>query len=267
MSLCKDCVSGKPVFIVLEAWLTMIMSGVIHDGEAQGKWEDINGVNCYVATPSVEYPKDKVILFLTDVFGPQLINNQLLADSFANNGFKVIVPDYLHGDPIPPTALGPGSTFDISVWFQKHGSAETRAPLDKVLAALKEQGVTGIGATGYCFGARYCFDLAFENIIQVVSTSHPSLLQVPADLEKYLAVSKAPLHINSCTIDQQFPIESQAKADEILGNGKFAPGYKRDYYDGCTHGFAVRGDLSDPKVKAGKEGAFKGTVEWFIQYL
>lgn len=73
--------------------------------------------------------------------------------------------------------------------------------------------------------------------------------------------------INSCTVDQQFPPESQAKADEIFGNGKFAPGYKREYFDGCTHGFAVRGDLSDPKVKAGKEGSFKAAVEWFFKYL
>ena len=86
-------------------------------------------------------------------------------------------------------------------------------------------------------------------------------------LQKYRSTSKAPLLINSCEFDSQFPIEAQAQADEILGGGKFAPGYKRNFYPGCTHGFAVRGDLSDPKVKAGKEGAFKETVEWFIKYL
>ena len=52
--------------------------------------------------------------------------------------------------------------------------------------------------------------------------------------------------INSCTIDQQFPIEAQKKADEILGNGQYKAGYKRTYWDGCTHGFAVRGDLVSP---------------------
>jgi hypothetical protein len=34
----------------------------------------IGGVACYIATPTVDYPKDKVILFLPDVFGIQLIN-------------------------------------------------------------------------------------------------------------------------------------------------------------------------------------------------
>ena len=65
----------------------------------------------------------------------------------------------------------------------------------------------------------------------------------------------------------QFPIEAQAKADELLGNGKFAPGYRREFFEGCMHGFAVRGDLNDPKVKAGKEGAFKATVEWLKTYF
>jgi dienelactone hydrolase len=136
-----------------------------------------------------------------------------------------------------------------------------------VIAGLKEQGVTTFGATGYCIGARLVFDLAFEDRIKVAVVSHPSLLEVPGDLEKYAAVSKAPLLMNTCTIDEQFPHESQKVADDVLGDGKFAPGYKREYFEGCTHGFAVRGDLQDPKVKAGNEGAFKATIEWLIKYL
>jgi len=52
-----------------------------------------------------------------------------------------------------------------------------------------------------------------------------------------------------------------------LGDGKFKPGYKREYFNGCTHGFAVRGDMNNPEVKAGKEGAFKASVEWFLKHL
>jgi len=249
MSFCKDCVSG-----------------VRHEGEPEGKWEKIGGVECYVATPTVDYPKDKVVLYLADVLGPQFKNAQLLSDDFARNGFKVIAPDYFNGDPIPESAIATGK-FDLQAWFVNHGTDKTRPTLDKVIDALKADGVTGFGATGYCFGGRYVFDLAFENILKASVVSHPSLLKVPEDLEKYVATSKAPLLINSCTIDEQFPIASQAKADELLGGGKFTPGYKREYFDGCTHGFAVRGDLSDPKVKAGKEGAFVSTVEWFLKHL
>jgi hypothetical protein len=44
-----------------------------------------------------------------------------------------------------------------------------------------------------------------------------------------------------------FPHEAQKVTDELLGNGKYAPGYVREYFPGCTHGFAVRGDMVSPK--------------------
>lgn len=249
MSLCKDCVKG-----------------VTHEGTPRGKFEEIGGVKSYVATPTGEYPKEKAILFLPDVFGLELINAQLLADDFADNGLKTIIPDYLNEDAIPADALSKGE-FNFGAWLPNHTAEKTRPPLDKVVEALRIQGISEFAATGYCFGGRYTFDLAFDNVIKVAVVSHPSFLQVPADLEKYIASSKAPLLINSCTVDQQFPLESSAIADELFGNGKFAPGYKREYFEGCTHGFAVRGDISDPKVKAGKEGSFKAAVEWILKYI
>lgn len=60
MSLCKHCVSGS-----------------IHEGTPKGKVEQIDGHDVYVATPSGDYPKDKALLFLTDVFGLPLNNNKV----------------------------------------------------------------------------------------------------------------------------------------------------------------------------------------------
>ncbi|KAJ7432183.1 Alpha/Beta hydrolase protein [Mycena galericulata] len=251
MSFCDDC-----------------FKGVTHEGTPEGKTEKIGGIDCYVATPTADFPKDKAVLFLTDVFGLALNNNLLLADDFARNGFRTVVPDLFNGDPIPEDAFKPGAPpLDREKWSLVHGEAETRPPIDSVIAALKEEGVTHFAATGYCFGARYVVDLAFDDVIKVSALSHPSRLVVPDDLEKYAAVSKAPLLLNTCTVDRAFPLSAQTQADAILGAGKFAPGYKREYFEGCSHGFAVRGDMSDPKVKAGKEGAFRATVEWFLKYL
>jgi len=250
MSLCKHCVSG-----------------VRHEGTPEGKFEEIGGVRSYVATPTVEYPKDKVVLYLTDIFGIDLPNHQLLADDYARNGFKVVIPDILNNDPAPFDALDPGSNWDFMAWLGNHGAESVKPSLEKVIPALKADGVSKIAAIGFCYGARPAFDLAFLNAVSVVVVSHPSLLQVPADLEKYAAESKAPLLINSCEFDQMFPAEAQAKADAILGGGSFAPGYERTYWAGCTHGFSVRGDMSDPKVKAGKEGVFKASVEFLIKHL
>ncbi|KAI0339409.1 alpha/beta-hydrolase [Trametopsis cervina] len=249
MSFCEHCIQG-----------------VRHEGTPEGTWEEFDGIKAYVATPTIDYPKDKVLLYIPDVFGIQLPNHQLLADDFARNGLKVVVPD-IFDEPCPADALDPGSNFDLGKWFGTNGPQVTEPRVRKVLAALKASGITRVGVTGYCYGARLGFNLAFENEIDVLVVAHPSLLNVPDDIEKYKSSSKAPLLINSCTVDTQFPHEKQEITDGLLGEGKFAPGYLRTYWEGCTHGFAVRGDLSDPKVKAGKEGAFKASVEWLIKYL
>lgn len=253
MSLCNDCISG-----------------VKHEGTPEGKIEEIAGVKCYIATPSGEYDKNKVILYLPDVFGMPLVNAQLMADSFASNGFRTIIIDYFNGDEIPADAMftpGEAKSFNIMEWFGRHGQEQTMPPLLKVIDGLKAQGVTVFGATGYCFGARYAVDLALENTTKVIVMSHPSLLEVPSDFEKLIAQSNNPVLINSCEFDERFPKESQKIADEMLGDGKYKPGYLRTYWEGCNHGFAVRGDLSQPQVKKGKEGAFQAAVDFFKKHL
>ena len=81
----------------------------------------INGIKTYVATPKADYPKDKAVIYLTDVFGLEHPNNpvryfplspsdltnpiQLLADDFARNGFKVYAPELFEGDPVAPDAF------------------------------------------------------------------------------------------------------------------------------------------------------------------
>lgn len=64
MSLCKHCVSGS-----------------IHEGTPKGKVEQIDGHDVYVAVPTKDYPKDKALLMLTDVFGLQLNNNKVCLTS------------------------------------------------------------------------------------------------------------------------------------------------------------------------------------------
>lgn len=139
--------------------------------------------------------------------------------------------------------------------------------LDKVVAALKEEGVTRIATAGYCWGAPPTFYLALKNESHAAFLAHPSLLDVPGDIEKYKAQSKTPLMIATCDNDFTYPEEQADITDSILGDGKFAPGYERKHFKDVEHGFASRGDLNDPKTKEAKEGAFKAAVEFFNKHL
>ncbi|KAJ4482065.1 hypothetical protein J3R30DRAFT_3218777, partial [Lentinula aciculospora] len=145
--------------------------------------------------------------------------------------------------------------------------------LDKVIAVLRGQGVTQFTPTGCCYRGtndlhvgRLVFDLAFDDVTSASIASHPSLLKIPEDLEEYFSTSHASLLLDTYMVDGQFPQTAQSQADAIFSGGNFSPGYKREYFDGCTHGFAVRGELSDPKIKMGKEIAFKASVEWLYEY-
>ena len=119
-------------------------------------------------------------MFETIASSFELKSPQLLADDFARNGFKTIVLDLFNGDPI--TALNDPS-FDRVQWQARHGPDSWKSIVDNVVEALKAQGVTRIGTSGYCFGAPPAFYLALKNESHVTVLSHPSRLTYPDDLE------------------------------------------------------------------------------------
>nr|GAT50877.1 predicted protein [Mycena chlorophos] len=200
------------------------------EGTPEGKMETISGIECYIGTPAENCARgaDKAVLFLTDVFGLSLANNKLLVDDFARNGFYTVLPDMFEGDPIPADAMDPvthrlNPSFDRERWFAAHAPALALPIVQKVVAALKERGITRIAATGYCYGARPTVDLALTNSIQVSAITHPGRVALP-DLEKYFTDSTAPFLINSCEFDPSFPQDVCIGADGIFGEGKFKPG-------------------------------------------
>lgn len=77
--------------------------GVRHEGIAEGQVEKVGEIECYTATPTGDFPKDKVLLFLANGFGINLTNSKLLVDDIARNGFRTVAPNILNGDPFQKT--------------------------------------------------------------------------------------------------------------------------------------------------------------------
>lgn len=90
------------------------------------------------------------------------------------------MPDLFQGDSAPEER---GPEWDRNAWLARHGPDSWEGVVDAVVAALKAEGVTRIGTTGYCFGAPPAFYLAFKNEAHVTVLSHPSRLIYPDDLE------------------------------------------------------------------------------------
>ena len=125
----------------------------------------------------------------------------MLADDFARNGFKVVMPDLYKGDPVSIDAFNTG-TFDGPTWFANHPLDEVDERVRAVIDALKTEGVTRFGAVGYCFGARPAFNLAFTGEIHVVAVSHPSLLKIPDDIQVILPQPCLLLHVRGPKADK-----------------------------------------------------------------
>lgn len=112
------------------------------------------------------------------MYGIQLLENRLLADSFGRAGYLVVAPDLFNGTP---------STLDLNEMSASQREAflaaatpeETDALIGVAVDYLRNvAGVARIAATGYCFGGRYAFRwLAPENGLAVGFAAHPSNLQ------------------------------------------------------------------------------------------
>lgn len=74
----------------------------IHEGTPLGNFEHLHGLRTYIInSPNNDGGKVDTIILLTDIYGPDYINTQLVADEWSKAGFKVVIPDLFVGDPVP----------------------------------------------------------------------------------------------------------------------------------------------------------------------
>lgn len=198
----------------------------------------------------------KLHFMLTDVFGHDFINNQLVADEFARRGYFVVVPDIFSGDPSPPTIP---ADFREN-WLPKHTPEVTEPIVEKALAAVKnEYKPKFIVCSGYCFGAKYTIKLLGKSEIDVAAVFHPSFVTI----EEVKSI-KGPLFIGAAENDEIFPPELRHQTEAALAEMKAT--YQVNLFSGVYHGFAVRGDISIAEVKYAKEQVLLDAVCFFKRF-
>jgi dienelactone hydrolase len=193
------------------------------------------------------------------VIGHKFINVQLIADQFAANGYFVAVPDLFNGDPI---LLNRPATFDFMKWLNSgHTSKEVDPITEAVIKDLRSSyGVKKLGGVGYCFGAKYVARFLKKGSLDVGYMAHPSFVE---DIE--LEAIEGPLSIAAAETDEIFPPAKRRRSEDILFKSDVP--WQINVYSDTEHGFAVRADLTAPRVKWAKEQAFFQAVQWFDEYL
>ncbi|ANB11213.1 protein AIM2 [Sugiyamaella lignohabitans] len=226
-------------------------------GESVGRLIDLNGVETYISGEKNASSK-KAVLFLTDVFGHKYINNQLLADEYAKAGYLVVVPDLFKGDPRSPDSVPGADPNELRTkWLPNHTPEITRPIVEKAVEGLKkEYSPEFVGTVGYCFGARYVLQQLATDNVNAGAIAHPSGVTI----EDVRAVRK-PLLIIGAETDGAYTPELQKQTEDVLREIKAT--YFTTLASGVSHGFAVRGDITNPIVKFAKEKALRDTVDWF----
>jgi len=226
------------------------------------------------------------VIIATDVFGYKFNNTRLLADEFASSGFLCVVPDLFNGESVPISfltdlenaekstgffsslssiaTLAFGLVTDMVPFFIKHPFDDKIPILNNVIKHLKmDYGITNIGIQGYCYGGKLCVKMgAIKESIDAIVCVHPSSLTIPGDIEQTV---KPALFL--CAEKDNFLSLEQVKEIEAIWKKKESVPFKLKIYPGTTHGFALRGDHSDPHIAAAVKDALSQSVEWYKTYL
>ncbi|KAF9014599.1 alpha/beta-hydrolase [Hymenopellis radicata] len=232
---------------------------VPHEGEPKGTVEDIGGAPTYVSEPPnmTSTPK-RVVLFLADVYGPMYINNKLVQDYFASQGFAVVGLDYFLGDPIYPHFEEEG--WDRPKWMEK-SKRQAREIFPAWLEGVKQRygEDAKYAAVGYCFGAPFVLELGATKFTVAGAIAHPAFLD-----EHHFHNNKSPLMLSCAETDRTFPLDARRRAESMLVAARTK--YFFQIFSGIDHGFATRGDPAIADARWAKEESASAMVRWFSRF-
>jgi dienelactone hydrolase len=97
-------------------------------------------------------------------------------------------------------------------------------------------------------------------LVDCISMAHPSLL----DKQEIEAVG-VPTQILAPETDTQLTPELKEFCNKTIP--ALGVEYDYQYFPGLAHGFATRGDMTNPLQKKGLERAKNAAVHWFWQHL
>jgi dienelactone hydrolase len=202
-----------------------------------------------------------IILFVSDVFGHSFVNSRLLADTYAEGGYHVFVPDFFAGDALAPSTLdfleAEGTLASIALPFKllcalptlvafmgRHGEAVTKPTVLSVAEALRERATASkvpLFSVSFCWGAPYAALLSqpatpgAAPLVAAVVLAHPSNLTAKAAA----AIDVPALY---CLVPRDMFTPSSAAAAQAAQRARGAKTVAAvEVYPGMSHGFAVRG--------------------------
>ncbi|KAF4501811.1 Dienelactone hydrolase [Fusarium agapanthi] len=238
--------------------------GHSHGGQPIGEVQEMFGRPTYVASPPDDKPV-KGIVIVPDTFGWEFINNRLLADQYALNGyFLVYLPDFMVGRPAPIWLLDiiwkpwdlAQTIYGMAPFLYSSGLAASWPRTRSFFEALRlhEGPQRRIGVAGSCWGGKPILTLAHPEsitkegmpLIDVVYIGHPSGMSLPEDVESiFKPVSVVLGDWDICHIH----------VSEVV------------VYPGAGNGFCVRVVEKNENLLQQSKEAEKQALDWFATHF
>ncbi|KAK3985056.1 Alpha/Beta hydrolase protein [Cladorrhinum sp. PSN332] len=281
---CKDCFTGT----------------LRDDAEPQGTEEVIHGFKTYVARPSPPPSENaseagttsqsttspNVIVYIPDAFGWQTKHARILADTYASRvNCLVYLPDFMAGTSLSESFLDTKDTSlsllskllkyvrlapGVLFFLLRNYRGASRPRILSFLRSIRPE-FERIGVAGFCWGGMHSILLTHDTpqnklddkfLVDCAFSAHPGMLSVPKDVQ---AVSQ-PLSVANGDDDEFMGREKMGVLMRVLEE-KGGEKYQVVVYQGAKHGFAVRGDYSDPKQREQREGSEDQAVRWFGRWF
>ncbi|CAL9041922.1 unnamed protein product [Musa banksii] len=216
--------------------------------------DDLGGVRAYTAGS----PNSKLaVLLISDIYGFEAPNLRKIADKIATSGFFVVVPDLLYDDPY--SADNPERPF--SIWIQSHSPDKGCQDAKPIIAALKNKGISAVGAAGFCWGGKVVLELAKSSEIEAAVLCHPSFVNVD-DVKGV----KCPISILGAENDHISPPELLKQFEQALSSTSEERHIVK-IFPGVTHGWTVRHKADDAAAVKRAQEAHQDMLNWFIQHV
>ncbi|KIW21052.1 hypothetical protein PV08_01631 [Exophiala spinifera] len=232
-------------------------------GTPEGKETKVAGLDAYVSGSN----KDAAILIVHDIFGWTFTNARVLADHYAKEAdVTVYLVDFFGGELVTPDMMEDpekAKDFNVGAFLGRHNKAARGPEIFAAAKALKnELGYKKLGAIGFCYGGWAVFQLGAKgnNLVDAISTAHPSLLE-----KSEIDAVGVPVQILSPEIDPLYTEELKAHSNQVIPT--LGLEYDYQYFPALRHGFATRGDPNNAVQKKGLERAKNAVVYWFAQHL
>ncbi|KAL9995390.1 putative dienelactone hydrolase, alpha/Beta hydrolase [Helianthus debilis subsp. tardiflorus] len=223
----------------------------ISSGEESGQIKKLASLNSYVSGN----PDSKLaVLLISDAYGYEAPKLRKIADKVAAAGYYVVVPDMFFGDPFIPKT-------NLHDWGDIHPAKPAVEFVKPLIHALKERGVTKIGAAGFCWGAKVVVELAKDADIQAAALLHPTFVTLD-DIKEV----KVPVAILAAEFDKISPPELVKQFETAL-QAKPEVDHFVKIYPGVSHGWTVRYRDEDITSWKRAQEAHQDLLDWFGKCL